>query len=136
MKEYIQKNWWKFALVVILVFSYPVAERIANAAQNRHTQSDASNATRAGTPAVGNVQKITTSTGVSAAFTVLNRNSVYLLRCTTDTYVATGTSSPTATNSNFPVPPSIFPILTTDTVIYVAGLARSTGGTCWIWEYN
>lgn len=120
----------RIAIVLVCLF----APAVLLGAMERNSQADSADRTRVCTPATGNVAKITTSPAVSAAFGALNAGSVYLLRCSTETYIATGATSPTATSSNFPLPVSVFPLLTTDSVKYVAGLAVTTAGTCWIWE--
>lgn len=105
-------------------------------AQNDTNEKESLRATRAGTPAAGLPQTVSTSTGASVSFTALSKNTVYLLRCTTDTRLCMGTSACTATASHWPLPPSVFPILTTETMIHLGVRARSTNGACWLLEYN
>lgn len=90
--------------------------------------------TRSCTPDPGLPVTLTTTTGASASTAALDINSTYIVRCTTETYLATGTTAPTATSSNFPFPPAVWPLRTNGTVKYVAGLAKTLDGACYFWK--
>lgn len=125
------KNDLPTSLALIVIVGTPL---LLMGAMGDTNEKESLRSTRACTPAAGTPVTVSTTTGASAASAQLDESTVYMVYCTTTTYIATGTSAPTAANTNFPMPPAVWPLRTNTTIRYFAGRAKTTNGTCYLWK--
>ena len=127
------------AIFGLLILLFDLAQ-MAYAGQERTSPQAAADATRACTLAPGNAIVVTAAVGASNATSALTVGDTYLVRCTTESYIATGATAPTAGTSNMPLPPGIWPFRAghsgTTQVLYLAFRATSAAGTCYVQACN
>ena len=121
-------------LVVVGGIVPPVATALAE--QLDTNEKESLRALRTCTMKPGLPAKVSAVTSGSVSFAAMSTNTVILFRCEADVYFCTGTSACTATTNHFPIPPSIFPQRTTETIIHFGVRAVTTNGTCWAQECN
>lgn len=132
MKNWLSDNQTLLLAITLVVLAFGVYPKATRAEQNNLSNKAALNAVRTCTPEPDTATQTVTSTGTSAAPAQLDADTVYLVRCTTETYMDMGTSAVTAVGTDFAYLPGVFPIRASTTVDYIGFLAKDDAGICYM----